>query len=353
MNEYLSKKLRVISFISMIMVVFLHSYNINIKLNSGIVNFNSEYNIFIQEFFSQGITRFAVPMFFIISGYLLFLNYKWDVYEIVIKYKKRAKSLLLPYLLWSIWGLFFFFILQMLPPLKSFIINEPIANYSFYKILDTIFINPVPYQFWFVRDLIVFVILSPLIYFIIKYFRIIPILFFFIVWFNIFEFNFIIFSNESILFFSFGAYLSINKSNLLLKKLTHKYYLLFLLFWITIVFIKTYLSFEYTFIEQIIHKISIMIGLIAAWSLYDIMYNNNSDITIFRLSSFSFFVYASHEPVLTIVKKGMFFIIGNTDGTSLIIYFFAPILTIAISILVGSLLKRRIFTFYSLITGGR
>jgi hypothetical protein len=35
MNKYLSDKLRIISFISIIMVVFIHTINTTVKFNSG------------------------------------------------------------------------------------------------------------------------------------------------------------------------------------------------------------------------------------------------------------------------------------------------------------------------------
>lgn len=63
MNKYLSDKLRIISLISMIMVVFLHSYNVTVKFSSGNMSFNDGYNVFIQNFFSQGITRIACQFF--------------------------------------------------------------------------------------------------------------------------------------------------------------------------------------------------------------------------------------------------------------------------------------------------
>lgn len=74
MNKSLSKKITIISFITMIMVVFLHANNLVINLKAGNIKINRGYNSFIQDFFTQGITRVAVPIFFIISGYLFFLN---------------------------------------------------------------------------------------------------------------------------------------------------------------------------------------------------------------------------------------------------------------------------------------
>lgn len=357
MNKYLSVKLRIISLISMIMVVLLHSHNTSTKFNSGNMNFNEGYNVFIQNFFSQGITRIAVPIFFCISGYLFFLKFKGTISEYILKYQKRAKSLLLPYLFWSIWGMFFYFVLQLFPLSKNFFTKDLIVNYSFAKILDTMFLNPIPYQLWFVRDLIVLVILSPLIYWTTKYFRTIPILLLFIIWLGFFEFNFVIFSNESIFFFCVGAYFAINKKEYLTKKLNHRFYLTFIFIWPLIVLFKTVIMSQSS--DQIVilfsHKISIIIGLIAIWSIYDIIMIKkvNPNKVIMSLSYFSFFLYAFHEPILTIIKKGLFYFAGASEIVSIIIYFLAPTMTIIISILFGSFVKKYIPKFYGLITGGR
>ena len=69
MNNYLKNKITTISFLLMIMVVNIHSYNLLPIIPKG-------YNTFIQDLFSQGFSRIAVPLFFIISGYLFFLNIK-------------------------------------------------------------------------------------------------------------------------------------------------------------------------------------------------------------------------------------------------------------------------------------
>lgn len=358
MNKYLSEKLRIVSFVSMIMVVFLHSYNLTIKFSSGNIRFDSMYNIFIQNFFSQGITRVAVPIFFCISGYLFFLNIKGKINEFVVKYRKRAKSLLLPYLFWSLWGLMFYFFLQILPQSKKFFTSDLIVNYSFAKLLERIFIDPIPYQLWFLRDLMVLVILSPMIYWLTKYFRAILIILFFIIWLEFFRFSFVIVTNESIFFFCLGAYFAINKRDCLLKKFEQKYYLIFAFFWILLVFLKTVLicqNSDQKVLMLLLHKLSIIFGLIGIWSFYDILMikKMNPNKMIFNISSFSFFLYAFHEPLLTLIRKGLFYIMGTREIVSIIIYFLAPIVTIIVSVLLGYFIKRNLPKFYKLITGGR
>lgn len=356
MNKYLSDKLRVISFISMIMVVFLHAYNVKVKFTSGNVSFNDGYNVFIQNFFSHGITRIAVPIFFCISGYLFFLKFGGTLNEFVSKYKKRAKSLLIPYLMWSIWGLVFYFGLQFFPQSKTFFTNDLIVNYSLKKILKTIFINPIPYQLWFVRDLIVLIVLTPVFYWIIKYVRWIAIAMLLILWLEFFNFSFVIFSNESVFFFSLGAYFAINKEGYLVKKLDHKFYYIFIMLWALIVFFKTIIDADCPDPTiTLLHKVSVIFGLIGVWSVYDILLvkKESPNQTLLNLSYFSFFLYGFHEPILTIIKKALFYIAGASEVMSVVIYFLAPLMTIILSIVLGSLIKKVIPLFYGFITGGR
>lgn len=118
-------------------------------------------------------------------------------------------------MLWSFWGLAFFFILQQVPQSKSFFTNDLIANYSFTKVLDTLFLNPIPYQLWFLRDLIVLVLFSPIIYLLIKHLKWIPLIVFLILWLDLFDNN--------------------------------------------------------TVLAGLIHKTSIVFGIMALWSAYDLL----------------------------------------------------------------------------------
>ena len=355
MDKYLSEKLKIISFIAMILVVFLHSYNLTEKYNPDSLNLIDGYNAFIQFFLSQGIARVAVPIFFIISGYLFFINLNFKFQEFIIKYKKRGRSLLLPYLFWSIWWYLFFFILKLLHRPQKYLTNDIFEHFSVYQILDAIFIhNIIPYQLWFLRDLIIMVLFTPLIYLIIKNLRIFPLLLLLLIWIGVFDFNFIIFTNESILFFSIGAYLALIKKDFLVTIRNQKRYWIFTFIWIIIVLLKSSIDFENTFfLKVIIHNIGILTGVIAVWSLYDILHNKKTNKFIYSLSFFSFFIYAFHEPVLRIIKRGIFYIIKPSESISILVYFFAPIMTILLAILIGTFIKRKFPRFYGLITGGR
>ncbi len=356
MNKYLSDKLKAISFILMGMVVFLHSYNLEVKFKSGTELIKNGYNSFIQDFFSQGLTRIAVPLFFIISGYLFFRTIKNGSFpEFFSKYRKRSKTLVLPYLLWSIYGILLYLILQSVPFSKPFFTNKLIVEYSASQLLSTIFINPITYQLWFVRDLIVLFVLSPILYWIIKCFNLYIVFIFFIFW--ICNFNYFIFSNESLFFFALGGLFSIKNVNPQKLKLT-KQYLNFMIIWFALIIIKTvliYINFENEWLILILHKSSILIGIISIWFLYDIVFKriDISKTKFYLLFQFTFFLYAFHEPVLTIFTKAFYRIFGQSELSSFLIYFCAPIITISVSILIGYLAKKMLPKYYYLMTGGR
>ena len=69
MDKYISNKIKNISLIMTFFVVILHSNNLE---DSTVFNINT----LIQNFIGQGIVRIAVPIFFLISGYLFFYKFK-------------------------------------------------------------------------------------------------------------------------------------------------------------------------------------------------------------------------------------------------------------------------------------
>jgi len=354
MNKYLSTKLKVLSFLLMILVVFIHSHNIAVKLLSGNTVLKHGYSSFIQDFISDGICYIAVPLFFCISGYLFFLKFEGSYKEFKSKYTKRFRTLVIPYLIWSIGVLLIFFIIQLLPVTSSLSENK-IKDYSTVELLTKIFITPIPLQLWFVRDLILLTILSPVVYWLIRVLNFIPVGILFVAW--IFDVDFTVPASVSLLFFVVGAYLSIKKDTLLLTDFS-KRYLPFTVLWLALVLCRTillYLNFENQVVLTILLKSFIVIGLLAAWSLYDFLFYKKdlSKISIYSVFSFSFFIFVFHIPILNVFKRGLFYFLGKEEFASLIIYITAPVITISLGILIGYYLKRYVPSFYGIITGGR
>lgn len=82
MTTYLSNKLRAISFLAIVLVVILHS---------ELLTYSEGYGYQLQKMISSEMTRISVPIFFYISGFLLFYNFKSLSYSWYIsKLKKRC-----------------------------------------------------------------------------------------------------------------------------------------------------------------------------------------------------------------------------------------------------------------------
>lgn len=112
MNDYLRTKIKVLSFFLVVLVVIVHAYNTNIQTDPEGLYAISGLNGFIQEFFCQGLNRIASPLFFIISGFLFYVNLTGQPSDFFRKLKKRFFTLIIPYLFWSLWGLVFYLALQ-------------------------------------------------------------------------------------------------------------------------------------------------------------------------------------------------------------------------------------------------
>lgn len=99
-----SESINMLRFPLAILVVFVHGFGADIdvsELHASDLTGLAVYD-YIRLFFSVVIARSAVPIFFIISGYLLFRKveeYSKQVY--VGKLKKRWHSLVIPYFSWN------------------------------------------------------------------------------------------------------------------------------------------------------------------------------------------------------------------------------------------------------------
>lgn len=181
----------------------------------------------------------AVPAFFLISGYLFFRNLEnWDITIWKGKIHKRAKTLLGPYLLWNLIAFLGFIITRKAGQIIKG--NSPVDLISLlnergwirifwdrclYGVIHPDKTNllgltvsagtPMNEPTWFLRDLIVVILFTPLIHFLIRktgrlFILITGILFCIDLW-----IPFPGFSSKSFFLFSVGAWFSINGRNML------------------------------------------------------------------------------------------------------------------------------------------
>lgn len=168
-NSVQSRTIEYLRFFCAVLVVVIHAFG------SSYASYkNGVYDI-IRILFSQGIGRVAVPVFFLISGYLFFIKLEtWNTAVWINKVKKRIHSLLIPYFIWNliaiIVSLFFFckkFLLNDGNPPNLLSWFESIGGFRAFWNSDS-GLYPIDGPLWFIRNLFIIVILSPIIHFYVK-----------------------------------------------------------------------------------------------------------------------------------------------------------------------------------------
>lgn len=349
MNDYLSKKLKTLSFIAMIMVVFIHSYNYSLYLKSDF-KINPIY-LAIEDFISFHLCRIAVPGFFMLSAYLLLFEYQLTVASYFKKIKKRFQSLVIPYLLWcSLWAAVFI-VISYIPQLKAYI-NNPIGlTSSFGHLLLSVYMHPVCYQFWFIRDLIVLIGISPVLYYLIQKTGIIVIGFAYLyLLFSPFELE--VLHNSSLLYFLIGMAIHLHKISAIPFILKSNTIVLGLL-WLGISYLPKFPIYPCAPID-FAAPIAILTGVVFVWKVYDCC---KKDTFLFKHieknASYSFFLFGIHEPLLISLKKIGFALIGFSNEARLLVYFVLPFLVYCIAINTAVYCSLKFNPLYKLFVGGR
>lgn len=178
-NHVFLEMIKFLRFPLMVMVVMIHAQMSRISMGGGIYEFNVEtFPIYsnISYFVSKLISRIAVPCFYLFSGYLFFMNIKrYSCQEYLQKIRKRTKTLLIPYIFWNLVVVILFFVSQTFIPSLISGYSKPIVEFVIADWLKAFWSwnvgAPINNPLWFIRDLFVVVLLSPIIYHAIKLFK--------------------------------------------------------------------------------------------------------------------------------------------------------------------------------------
>lgn len=203
-----------------ILVTYAHSYG---QVDEGYRLLSSDWDTyqFLKLLVSQTLVKVVVPVFFIISGYLFFANVReWSVNVYRQKIIRRFKTLLLPYLLWN---------LMMAVKLRTFSWNMfwVYGDHAGMQIdwlgNENWMTAPANMPLWFLRDLMVVSLLTPIIYILLKRFGwyvMTPLALLYLSGIGAFAIPGL--SMYSMFFFSLGAFVSIRKVDLVTAMLHYE-----------------------------------------------------------------------------------------------------------------------------------
>lgn len=359
-SHELSLKIKTLSFISIVFVVFIHAGTTTVVHSQSSISL-SPWIQYLQLFISEGIARMAVPFFFLTSGFLFFVNTYSTERIFRYKFPKSVFTLIIPYIIWSLWGILFFYIFQSIPTTATFFTqqNSLVIHRTAEELLFIWLLNPVNYQLWFLRDLIFLLPLTPILYWGIRKFPLTLAYFLFAFWLCNLNIplkignNFII-SIECLFWFTCGGIIAIYQPKWLEYERSSNDLLILWLIFAGIAVMMSLAPDDFSATARIIFKkLGIIAGIIGLWLSYKQWSGWLQGWIAPQFYGLTFFIYVAHEPLVTPLKKLYLKIVGIHDIGVLSGYFFAPLATIVILLWIGQWLRVTFPTFFAVISGGR
>ena len=165
LDKMTSNRLKAVAFVCALLVVTIHSWSPSAWCNAekAVAGGWTEWQAAIAFLLSCTISRIAVPCFFVMTGFFLSLNYRKAVVEsadktTTIKWyaellKKRFRTIYVPFVIWNTVNL----ILCLLWGKYDFnSISESAARLFGWNV----YISPSCMQFWYLQSIIIWVLLS-------------------------------------------------------------------------------------------------------------------------------------------------------------------------------------------------
>ena len=312
--------------------------------------------------------QIAVPCFFFISGYLFFNKLRvWNTSVYYEKLKKRAKTILLPFLIWNsiciIYEVQNLYRLDGVSGISSFIEENGYwhlywdslswghdkTNWFGIKVPLT---SPYLGSLWYLRDLMVMMILSPCFYYLFKYTRVGGLLLLLTNYVTGMGTNLPGLSTTAILFYGAGVYFNLKQVDVTKWSWKYRYLIYFLavILWIADVLVLGKHSQTGLFMEPFF----VIIGCLAVFNLAAEMIGNGLEIP-HLLAQSSFFIYVSHAVVLTgIIVRLRQQILGMENPMLMSLgYIASPWIIAAICFIVYILLKGAFPKLCAILAGGR
>lgn len=351
-----SERITILKGLLMVFVVLIHAYREEVTFVGGSVQFHTAPWLYWMRYLvSQVIARAAVPAFFLISSVLLYRrDFTWKE-----NMSKKVNTLVVPYvILNSFWILFFYFAQFFDFTLPYFVTPQSkIAEWGFLGWLDAYFGNfideyPVLYPTWFLRDLFLLNILAVGIKKCVDAFPRLMLGIAACLWLLPLSIPFIggtELSGQGIVFFILGYY--VVKYDIKMEQLDRVPYVAVLTLYVVLVGSAVWLhntAFGYT-----LNHITILCGVLCFFRFSRLFVESKRKAWYMRFARHSFFIFAFHEMLLTIVTKLMVRNVVQTTGVQLVEYVGIPLLIIVVCVLFSMFVGRYLPFVYYVVSGNR
>lgn len=342
------KKKEFISFVLSLLVFCIHMSSIAQYPNTGdIISIVNEKFAF---FFKESITRFAVPMFFMLSGMVFFKDYDNNKY--INKIKSRLFTIVIPYLLWNTIWMIYDIICSYAYPFKNFVGREPFAL-DFINILKGVFFYECNAPFWYIFDLIIFSLAAPLINFIIrnKYIGIASVVVLTILaTFGIGIPESVFFTQTSIIYYLIGAIIGKHFFDFASRKSKKSVARFSLVFLIAYIILKNIFATRTYPLETLLKVVFYTLSAFALWNLTDMFIHKVKPKKIYCRS---FAIYATHINISAVISKLLFLCLPKNNWMAIPNFIITFILTLILINLICIFLEKFMPRVYSILMGSR
>lgn len=305
----------------------------------------------LRVFLGDALFRIGVPCLSAISGYLLFRK-GFAAFDYTATIKSKTKTVLLPFLLWN--GALFLAVLLIqrvglgvgyFPDLWNASPREIISHGAAVEEL------PVNVPLYFLRDLFVCILLSPVLALLVRRFAL-PTLAVLLLVTAIPDLTLMIVQKKSILFsFTLGIALALHKVDL--KTLDPYAGKLTVATLVAAAMLATGLYFtgpEFTFELNLLRNLLAVFGAIGFWVASSLLVKNKLGQRLAQTGSLSFWIFCAHYPLLVLM-----WMVWNKGGPDFYPAFYigAVLLTFAILIVTNAQVRAKLPSLYAVLTGSR
>ncbi|MCA9000363.1 MAG: acyltransferase [Planctomycetes bacterium] len=344
-----SRRLATLRFPLIVAVVFIHANNHRI----GMADPSGGPALWVHWFrrmLSEGLAAVAVPLFFLVSGYLFFAGWRFSRQGFGAKLRSRTRTIGIPYLIWNVALALALALAHALPATRGLLSGKQGAfldggPWEWLKAIGGLDGPPVVYQFWFLRDLMVAILLVPL-WSLAHRFQ--PALWAAILgglWFS-HSWPLAYPSIVALLFFYLGSWVAARGRSLFFWDGAWP--------WLALAYVVL-LGLEIVGGHAELHLFGILLGIAVALAATQFLRAPSAwGDRLQRWAAYSFMVFALHEPLLTVIQRLTAKVIqGTSPWLDLILYLAIPTVVVIGSCWVHAILSRIAPRFAAWITGGR
>jgi len=360
--EYkISDKIHVARFILVVGLIWVHFGAFpgeSLSPFTGVVDPTYYTPSFLNSFFTYFFLS-SVPLLSFISGYL-FLNKGIPAYKGTLI--KKANTVLLPSLIWSgAWVCIALALYILGKPYGLFTDYEKVFSElnAFVLIDQTIGFteSPLAFQFWFINDLLLSIIISPILIYLLQRFSWILILALTILWLaEVPTFGF--YNYKVILYFCIGLLFQIKqyKVNTLISS---KIFAVAFPIFISLTVLRIVLPAHYDGDMPFETSIEFVLRMAGAVAMINIIFNLDKYTPalfswVRKHSHAAFFIFAAHFPFIMILKQALFKVgIFNSEIGFILLWLVTPFLCLFILLIASNVIKISLPKLYFIINGQR